>query len=94
MQMTPYLNFAGNCREAFEFYRDVLGGEITGSPSAWVALNLDTAAEAERVFAAFSDGAEVHMDLQQTFWAEKFAMLVDRFGTAWIINGNLTEEHE
>lgn len=30
MQTTPYINFQGNCREAMEFYRDVLRGEITG----------------------------------------------------------------
>lgn len=28
MQITPYINFQGNCREAMEFYRDLLGGEI------------------------------------------------------------------
>ncbi|TVR70226.1 MAG: VOC family protein [Sphaerobacteraceae bacterium] len=27
MNIVPYLNFDGNCREAFEFYREVLGGE-------------------------------------------------------------------
>jgi PhnB protein len=29
MQLVPYLSFDGNCREAFEFYQQVLGGEIT-----------------------------------------------------------------
>lgn len=29
MQLHPYLNFDGNCREAFEFYHKCLGGEIT-----------------------------------------------------------------
>lgn len=28
MQMTPYINFRGKCREAMEFYRELLGGEI------------------------------------------------------------------
>ena len=28
MQFVPYLNFTGQCREAFEFYHQVLGGEI------------------------------------------------------------------
>lgn len=28
MQMTPYLAFDGDCREAFEFYAKTLGGEI------------------------------------------------------------------
>jgi PhnB protein len=27
-QLNPYLNFSGNCREAMNFYRDCLGGEL------------------------------------------------------------------
>jgi PhnB protein len=26
------------------------------------------------------------MPIQQTFWAQRFGMLVDRFGTPWMIN--------
>lgn len=48
----------------------------------WVALNVDEAAKAERIFAAFAEGADVQMPIQRTFWAERFGMLVDRFGTA------------
>lgn len=136
MQLIPYLNFDGRCREAFELYRDLLGGEITGimtygeSPMAgempaeshdgvmhaqlvaggatlmgsdgppeedaaarrmWVALIVDEASEAERIFEGLADDADVQMPIQETFWAERFAMLVDRFGTAWIINGNMKE---
>ena len=29
MQLTPYLNFGGNCEEAFRFYETHLGGKIT-----------------------------------------------------------------
>ena len=28
-RLNPYLSFQGNAREAMEFYRDVLGGELT-----------------------------------------------------------------
>jgi PhnB protein len=28
MQLNPYLNFKGNCEEAFKFYAELLGGEI------------------------------------------------------------------
>jgi PhnB protein len=31
----------------------------------------------------------VHMPLQKMFWAEAFGMLVDRFGTPWMINGGM-----
>ncbi|MGH7541606.1 MAG: VOC family protein [Gemmatimonadota bacterium] len=136
MQITPYLNFAGQCREAFEFYRDVLGGTITGiltygeSPVAdeippeshdgvmhaqliagdavlmgadgppagdgpmrnmSVALIVDEAAEAERIFAALAEGGQTTMPMEQTFWAERFGMCIDRFGTPWIVNGHMTD---
>jgi PhnB protein len=43
-------------------------------------------AEAERLFHALEEGGKVRMPLQQTFWATRFGMLVDRFGTPWMIN--------
>jgi PhnB protein len=51
-----------------------------------VSLSLKEPAEAERIFKALSEGGTVKMPLQKTFWAEAFAMLVDRFGTPWMIN--------
>ncbi|WP_315834515.1 VOC family protein [Bradyrhizobium prioriisuperbiae] len=51
-----------------------------------VALGIDTPAEAERVFNALSDNGTITMPLEKTFWAERFGMLVDQFGTAWMIN--------
>jgi PhnB protein len=44
-------------------------------------------AEARRVFDALADGGQVNMPLQKVFWADAFGMLVDRFGTPWMING-------
>jgi PhnB protein len=43
-------------------------------------------AEAERIYTELVAGGKVQMPLQQTFWAAKFGMLVDRFGIAWMIN--------
>ena len=54
-----------------------------------VALTYPTAAEAKRVFEALSKDGKVHMPLDKTFWAEAFGMLVDRFGTPWLVNGAL-----
>jgi PhnB protein len=51
-----------------------------------VTLNIKEPAEAERVFNALADGATVRMPLGETFWAAKFGMLTDRFGTPWMIN--------
>jgi len=51
-----------------------------------VMLGVEKPAEAERIFNALAEGADVRMPLQKTFWAERFVMLVDQFGTPWMIN--------
>ena len=42
-------------------------------------------AEAERVFAALSEGGQVRMPLTKTFFSSRFGMLADRFGLGWMI---------
>jgi PhnB protein len=131
MKINPYLNFNGQCAEAFRTYERVLGGRITfmqthgESPMAdqvgpdWqdavmhttlevgdqvimgsdapppyfekpqgfsVSIVLGDPAEAERIFAGLSEGGQVRMPMQKTFWAERFGMCVDRFGIPWIVN--------
>jgi PhnB protein len=131
MQLTPYLNFNGQCKEAFQFYEQCLHGEIVAmftfaeTPAAehvspesrdrimhvrlvvgdavlmgsdsppemfeeqkgmYVSLVIDDPAEAERIFHALEEGGTVRMPIQETFWAARFGMLVDRFGTPWMIN--------
>jgi len=51
-----------------------------------VAIQLEDTAEAERIFAALSEAGTITMPLQATFWAERFGMLVDKFGIPWMIN--------
>lgn len=55
--------------------------------SAYVTLGIETVEEAERVYAALSDGGQIFMPIQSTFFAERFAMLRDRFGTSWMLLG-------
>jgi PhnB protein len=43
-------------------------------------------AQADRLFAALSEKGTVTMPIQETFWATRFGMLVDQFGTPWMIN--------
>ena len=53
-----------------------------------IAIAYKTAAEAEVLYKQLSVGATlVQMPLQQTFWADAFAMLVDRYGVMWSISG-------
>lgn len=51
-----------------------------------VNLSFKSPEEAERVFNALADKGTVRMPLSETFWAKKFGMVTDRFGTPWMIN--------
>ena len=51
-----------------------------------VALNVKEPTEAERVFNALAEKGTIGLPLSETFWAAKFGMLTDRFGTPWLIN--------
>ena len=51
-----------------------------------VAFEADSAEDAERVFAALSEGGTVFMPMSETFWANRFGMLTDRFGIPWMVN--------
>jgi Uncharacterized protein conserved in bacteria len=53
--------------------------------SAYLSLSLDSDAEAERVYAALSEGGEVFMALEETFFASRFAQLRDKFGINWML---------
>ena len=51
-----------------------------------VTLGIDKPAEAERIYYALAEDGTVRMPIQETFWATRFGMLTDRFGTPWMIN--------
>ena len=51
-----------------------------------MSIGLKDPAEAERIFNGLAQGGSIQMPLQQTFWAAKFGMLVDRFGIPWMVN--------
>ena len=128
MQLHTYLNYGGNCEQAFRFYEQHLGGEITflmrhgeqPAPSAvppdwngtvlharmklggtellgadipgyqpmrsaYLSLTVSSDEEAERVYRLLSDGGQLYMPMQETFFASRFAMLRDRFGTSWML---------
>jgi PhnB protein len=74
------LLFAGDA-PAHVPYEGIKGVSIT--------LNYDTTAEAQKIFDALSAGGQVTMPMQPAFWAKTWGMLVDKFGTAWIVNGEL-----
>ncbi len=51
-----------------------------------VSLNFKDARKADRIYAALSENGTIQMPIQETFWAHRFAMFADKFGTPWMIN--------
>jgi PhnB protein len=51
-----------------------------------VSIDVDTPAEADRLYKALSENGQIKMVLQETFWAARFGMFVDQYGTPWMIN--------
>jgi PhnB protein len=69
----------------------LMGGD--GMPNCYetpkgfsVTLGFEDPAEADRVFAALMENGTARMPIQETFWAHRFGMLVDQFGTPWMVN--------
>ena len=66
----------------------LMGADIPNSEpmrSAYLTLTSDTEADAERAYALLIDGGEIFMKMEKTPFANRFAMLRDRFGTSWML---------
>ena len=53
--------------------------------SAYLTLILDTPEKAEHIYKILSDGGEIFMKMEKTSFANRFAMLRDKFGTSWML---------
>lgn len=63
-------------------------GMCSGKPDfrgVSLTLTVTSDAEAERLFAALSDGGTVQMPMAKTFFSSRFGMVADRFGVPWMI---------
>lgn len=138
--INPYLNFPGTTEAAFNFYKSVIGGEITmvmrfgdmpedHTPEAdkdkichislllpngtilmatdalechgqklvtgnnfHLSLGVESAAEADRLFADLSAAGTVQMPMENMFWGDYFGMVTDQFGTQWMISYNAGQQ--
>ena len=72
----------------------LMGADIPNAEpmrSAYLSLTLDRQEDAERVYAVLTDGGEIFMKLEKTHFANRFAMLRDRFGASWMLLQGVTE---
>lgn len=66
----------------------IMGADIPHAEpmrSAYLTLTLDREEEAERVYGLLTDGGEIFMKMEKTHFANRFAMLRDKFGTSWML---------
>ena len=70
---------------------DAMPGQFETAKGISMSIHLDDVAEAERVYRELSKGGTIIMPLEKTFWAERFGVFIDRFGTPWSINGGNPE---
>lgn len=133
--VNAYVTYNGNCEEAFNFYKNIFGGEFSyvgrfkdmpsdnpipdseaqkimhislplsketvlmgsdASPAFGpphkegtnfsLSLNTNSEAEAKELFSKLSEGGQVIMPLEKTFWGALFGMLTDKFGISWMVS--------
>ena len=61
-------------------------GENSNFNGFSLSLSVPTETEADRAFAALTDGGQIKMPLAKTFWSPRFGMLTDRFGLGWMVS--------
>ena len=54
--------------------------------SMYLSIRVETVEEGRRIFDALSEGGQVGMPFDKTFWSPGFGMVTDRFGTPWMVN--------
>lgn len=62
-----------------------MSGNYNAGNNFSVSISTETRTEADRLFAAISEGGEITMAMEDTFWGEYFGMFTDKFGVSWMI---------
>lgn len=62
------------------------GQPVSGGTNMSLSLNFKSVTDIDKTFAALSEGANIIMPLQDTFWGAKFGMMTDKFGINWMFN--------
>jgi len=65
---------------------DSMGQHLTVGNNFMLSINTSSQAETDKIFHGLSAGGQVTMPLQKTFWSPSFGMLVDKFGTQWMVS--------
>jgi len=61
-------------------------GKFKAGNNFSIAIAPDSKAEADKVFSRLSEGGQVTMEMQDTFWDAYYGMCTDKFGVQWMVN--------
>jgi PhnB protein len=67
------------------------GDGLVKGNNFYISLNVDSRAEADRLFAALSEGGTVEMAMNEEFWGDYFGSFKDRFGVQWMVSTSAKE---
>ena len=59
-----------------------------------VSINADSKEEADKLFNGLSEGGQITMPLEDTFWGAYFGMFTDKFGVGWMVNFDESEPNK
>lgn len=65
---------------------DVFPHDYQRPQGFFVTLTISELAKAKQIFISLSEGGEIRLPFQTTFWSAGFGVLIDRFGVPWEIN--------
>ena len=85
-QKAMHVHFAVNGNTIFMAADGGQGKANAKGGMVHLSINFNNADEQERVFNVLSEGGQVSMPLQDTFWGARFGMLRDKFGVNWMFN--------
>lgn len=65
---------------------DSYGQKLHQGNNFYITVSVESEQEAKEIFNNLSQGGEIELELQRTFWAESFGMFRDKFGIQWMID--------
>ena len=71
-----------------------MGQKLTVGNNFYLSVNPESEEETTKLFNALSAGGKVTMPLDKTFWGAYFGMVIDKFGTQWMVNYDYQQDKE
>ena len=71
---------------------EAFGQQLTQGNNVYISVHPTSRQEADRIFSALAEGAEVEMPIGDQAWGDYFGSLKDKFGVMWMVNYGTPQE--